>query len=116
HHLTAVLRAALRSRVIGKLVQRSPPLVAAEKHGLLEVLGEAARDGQPIKGDPPVMPLTAEPQIAPAADERAAAAALDAVDGIELGKREPGERIVLVNRSEEHTSELQSLRHLVCRL
>src|SRR5262245_63949681 len=31
--------------------------------------------------------------------------------------RSPGsKRIVLTMRSEEHTSELQSLRHLVCRL
>src|ERR1039458_10726122 len=27
-----------------------------------------------------------------------------------------GGRVVLLDRSEEHTSELQSLRHLVCRL
>src|ERR1035441_10823070 len=44
----------------------------------------------------------------------------DAGDGV-LGKREghcyrPDEFAVDVDRSEEHTSELQSLRHLVCRL
>src|SRR5437899_10097814 len=30
--------------------------------------------------------------------------------------RNPAERLVKTHRSEEHTSELQSLRHLVCRL
>src|SRR5258705_12410985 len=33
-----------------------------------------------------------------------------------LGERRPGSGSLLLDRSEEHTSELQSLRHLVCRL
>src|SRR5258705_10146619 len=36
---------------------------------------------------------------------------LDAAVGAELGPR-----VAVAERSEEHTSELQSLRHLVCRL
>src|SRR5437899_8909509 len=32
------------------------------------------------------------------------------------GRLGPGDQSVVQNRSEEHTSELQSLRHLVCRL
>src|SRR5947199_10091221 len=38
----------------------------------------------------------------------------NAVEGIFRTTRDG--RFLLVNRSEEHTSELQSLRHLVCRL
>src|SRR5436853_3152926 len=34
----------------------------------------------------------------------------------EQGQRVLGEELVGLSRSEEHTSELQSLRHLVCRL
>src|SRR5262245_64518785 len=42
--------------------------------------------------------------------EQTAAVAHPGFDGIDLGRR------VRCGRSEEHTSELQSLRHLVCRL
>src|SRR5262245_65162163 len=36
--------------------------------------------------------------------------------GVALIEARNGARVLIVNRSEEHTSELQSLRHLVCRL
>src|SRR5205814_7460760 len=45
-----------------------------------------------------------------------AAAAGAIPPGVFLARRLQGLRGVLVGRSEEHTSELQSLRHLVCRL
>src|SRR5258705_8570391 len=39
-----------------------------------------------------------------------------AVLGVEVGLELQRIEVVLARRSEEHTSELQSLRHLVCRL
>src|ERR1035438_864712 len=39
----------------------------------------------------------------------------DRVAAARFIKKEFGRLDVLINRSEEHTSELQSLRHLVCR-
>src|SRR5205814_7494242 len=39
-----------------------------------------------------------------------------AASEIRLGESEVGASLRQVRRSEEHTSELQSLRHLVCRL
>src|SRR5947199_3228900 len=65
--------------------------------------------------DPPPDPAVRRPAAAPAdlpdqehAREPRAAAGADAAGGVLV----VGER----RRSEEHTSELQSLRHLVCRL
>src|ERR1035438_6989607 len=47
----------------------------------------------------------------------AAALVLDKCDNVQLSAVPVGrQRNVTLHRSEEHTSELQSLRHLVCRL
>src|SRR5205814_10424768 len=57
---------------------------------------------------------SARPQLQPAnAQDSQTASRIEHDDRI-IGAQ--GRRIVVVDRSEEHTSELQSLRHLVCRL
>src|ERR1039458_2705426 len=76
--------------------------------------GTARAQDDPLnKADVPPPGTTTPPARAPAGAEAPAVTGPDAL------KAKPGAMIrmnVDVVRSEEHTSELQSLRHLVCRL
>src|ERR1035438_5523330 len=62
-------------------------------------------------------PERADPQISPDGTQLGYLAPVDGVLNVwvrTLGKSD--DRAVTADKSEEHTSELQSLRHLVCRL
>src|SRR5262245_63816313 len=91
-------------------LQARPPGIV---HGTLALLvaligtalgwSAATRATLVVQGSGRIRPVTTPVQVSSAARGESLSASV-------------GGRIVEVNRSEEHTSELQSLRHLVCRL
>src|SRR5437899_12299723 len=98
-----------KGMVTAKVVMVDPPGMALPRGGGFNFFGSAPPPPEPKWAAPP-MPAAAKP----ADPKQPTQAELDAY--LNSVKDRVRGTIVFVGKSEEHTSELQSLRHLVCRL
>src|SRR5205814_2299905 len=129
HNLDAARRRAPRSRICAVvkanayghgLARAARALAAADGLALIEL--EAALELRRLGERRPILLLQgffSPDELEPIAAHGLTAVVHDAEQLAILERARPPKKIAVVaklNRSEEHTSELQSLRHLVCRL